>query len=64
MTAMLETIRLLLCPLEVADAEQIQAIFPHWEVVRFLVAACETLSGGLLRPFSVLISFASDGDKS
>jgi ribosomal-protein-alanine N-acetyltransferase len=30
------TERLLLCPLELADAEQIQAIFPHWEIVRFL----------------------------
>ena len=28
--------RLLLRPLELADAEQIQAIFPHWEIVRFL----------------------------
>jgi len=30
------TSRLLLRPLELADAEQIQAIFPHWEIVRFL----------------------------
>ena len=36
MTPTLETLRLLLRPLELADAEQVQAIFPHWEVVRFL----------------------------
>jgi RimJ/RimL family protein N-acetyltransferase len=32
----LETDRLLLCPLELADAEQVQQIFPHWEIVRYL----------------------------
>jgi [ribosomal protein S5]-alanine N-acetyltransferase len=32
----LETERLLLRPLEVADADQAQQIFPHWEVVRYL----------------------------
>jgi ribosomal-protein-alanine N-acetyltransferase len=32
----LETARLVLRPLELADAEQIQRIFPHWDVVRFL----------------------------
>ena len=31
-----ETQRLLLRPLELADAPQIQAEFPHWEIVRFL----------------------------
>src|SRR5665213_134505 len=30
------TSRLLLRPLELADAEQIQVIFPHWEIVRYL----------------------------
>jgi len=30
------TSRLLLRPLELANAEQIQLIFPHWEIVRFL----------------------------
>ena len=30
------TSRLLLCPLEAADADRIQAIFPHWEIVRYL----------------------------
>lgn len=30
------TNRLLLCPLELADAEQIQVLFPHWEIVRYL----------------------------
>ncbi|HEX8926248.1 MAG TPA: GNAT family N-acetyltransferase [Terriglobales bacterium] len=30
------TERLLLCPLELADAEQIQVLFPHWEIVRHL----------------------------
>ena len=32
----LETPRLLLKPLELADAPQIQAIFPRWEIVRYL----------------------------
>ena len=32
----LETDRLLLCPLELADAEQVQQIFPRWEIVRYL----------------------------
>jgi len=32
----LETKRLLLRPLELADAEQIQILFPHWEIVRYL----------------------------
>ena len=31
-----ETQRLLLRPLDLADASQIQEEFPHWEVVRFL----------------------------
>lgn len=34
----LETPRLLLRPLELADAEQTQLIFPHWEIVRHLNA--------------------------
>jgi ribosomal-protein-alanine N-acetyltransferase len=38
MTPALETPRLLLRPLEIADAEQIQALFPHWEIVRYLAA--------------------------
>lgn len=33
---MLETPRLLLRLLELADAAQIQALFPHWEIVRYL----------------------------
>ncbi len=32
----LESARLLLRPLQLADAEQVQRIFPHWEVVRYL----------------------------
>jgi ribosomal-protein-alanine N-acetyltransferase len=32
----LETKRLILRPLELADAEQIQILFPHWEIVRYL----------------------------
>lgn len=31
-----KTSRLILCPLELADAEQIQTIFPRWEIVRYL----------------------------
>lgn len=36
MTPQLETPRLLLRPLELADAAQAQIIFPQWEIVRFL----------------------------
>jgi RimJ/RimL family protein N-acetyltransferase len=36
MTPPLETRRLLLRPLELADAEQTQILFPHWEIVRHL----------------------------
>jgi ribosomal-protein-alanine N-acetyltransferase len=32
----LETSRLLLRPWELADAEQAQLLFPHWEIVRYL----------------------------
>ncbi|MBF7696494.1 GNAT family N-acetyltransferase [Acinetobacter rathckeae] len=33
-----ETENLLLCPLESIDADQIQATFPQWEIVRYLAA--------------------------
>ncbi len=36
MTPTLETARLFLHPIELADAPQIQAIFPHWEIVKYL----------------------------
>ena len=36
MTPPLETPRLLLRPLELADAEQIQKLFPRWEIVKYL----------------------------
>jgi [ribosomal protein S5]-alanine N-acetyltransferase len=36
MTPTLETARLLLRPIELADAPQIQAIFPQWEIVKYL----------------------------
>ena len=36
MTPPLETRRLLLRPAELADAEQTQILFPHWEIVRYL----------------------------
>jgi [ribosomal protein S5]-alanine N-acetyltransferase len=36
MAVRLETARLELRPLELADAEQAQMLFPQWEVVRFL----------------------------
>lgn len=32
----LQTPRLFLRPLEIADAQQAQLLFPHWEIVRFL----------------------------
>jgi len=36
MTPALHTKRLLLKPWEMADAEQIQELFPHWEIVQYL----------------------------
>jgi RimJ/RimL family protein N-acetyltransferase len=36
MTPTLETSRLLLRPLEIADAAEVQILFPHWEIVRYL----------------------------
>jgi ribosomal-protein-alanine N-acetyltransferase len=36
MTPTLETRRLLLRPAELADAEQTQILFPHWDIVRYL----------------------------
>jgi RimJ/RimL family protein N-acetyltransferase len=39
MIVTLETPRLILRPLELADAEQAQKIFPYWEVVRYLSKA-------------------------
>jgi RimJ/RimL family protein N-acetyltransferase len=38
MTPTLETQRLLLRPLTLEDAEPIQAVFPQWEIVRYLNA--------------------------
>jgi ribosomal-protein-alanine N-acetyltransferase len=38
MTAELQSDRLLLRPLQLADAEQIQRLFPQWEIVKFLNA--------------------------
>jgi ribosomal-protein-alanine N-acetyltransferase len=35
-TPMLETARLILCPLQISDADQVQVLFPHWEIVRYL----------------------------
>lgn len=36
MTPELETVRLHLRPLQLADANQTQILFPHWEIVQFL----------------------------
>jgi len=36
MTPTLETPRLLLRPLALADADQVQLLFPHWDIVRYL----------------------------
>lgn len=36
MPPVLETPHLILRPLELADAEQTQQLFPHWEIVRYL----------------------------
>lgn len=38
-TPILETRRLLLRPLTLADSHAIQAIFPNWEIVKFLLSA-------------------------
>jgi [ribosomal protein S5]-alanine N-acetyltransferase len=38
MVPTLETPRLVLRPLELADADQVQQIFPQWEIVRYLNA--------------------------
>ncbi len=38
MTVELETRRLILRPLELGDAARTQALFPHWEIVRYLNA--------------------------
>lgn len=38
MVPTLETRRLILRPLELADAEQAQVLFPQWEIVRYLNA--------------------------
>jgi [ribosomal protein S5]-alanine N-acetyltransferase len=35
-TPEIETPRLLLRPLELADHEQVQLLFPHWEILRYL----------------------------
>ncbi|PYY18181.1 MAG: GNAT family N-acetyltransferase [Acidobacteria bacterium] len=34
----LQTSRLILRPLQLADAEQVQVLFPKWEIVRYLTA--------------------------
>jgi len=36
MPPILETKRLWLQPLQISDSDQIQKLFPHWEIVRFL----------------------------
>ena len=36
MVPVLETPRLVLRPLELADADQVQVLFPRWEIVQFL----------------------------
>jgi len=38
MIPILQTARLILRPMELADAEQIQILFPHWDIVRYLTA--------------------------
>jgi len=35
-TPTLETARLILYPLQISDAYQVQVLFPHWEIVRYL----------------------------
>ena len=38
MTDELTTERLILKPIQLADSEQVQELFPHWEIVKYLVA--------------------------
>ena len=38
MIPVLETRRLILRPLELADAEQVQTLFPTWDTVQYLFA--------------------------
>lgn len=38
MTPILHTARLVLRPVELSDAEAMQRLFPHWEIVRLLAA--------------------------
>jgi [ribosomal protein S5]-alanine N-acetyltransferase len=38
MIATLETQRLILRPLRLADADRTQQLFPHWEIVKHLAA--------------------------
>ena len=38
MITVLETPRLFLRPLELADAAEVQILFPHWEIVRYMSA--------------------------
>jgi RimJ/RimL family protein N-acetyltransferase len=38
MTDVLETERLILCPLQLEDAARAQVLFPHWEIVKYLNA--------------------------
>jgi [ribosomal protein S5]-alanine N-acetyltransferase len=38
MTPIIEAARLVLVPLEVADASQVQILFPHWDVVKYLAS--------------------------
>jgi ribosomal-protein-alanine N-acetyltransferase len=35
----LETLRLILKPLEIADSGQIQSLFADWEILRYLTAS-------------------------
>jgi hypothetical protein len=46
MVPTLETRRLWLRPLELADAEQCQVLFPHWEIVRYLRNKSQFRSAG------------------
>jgi [ribosomal protein S5]-alanine N-acetyltransferase len=38
MSPELRTPRLLLRPIELSDADQVQLLFPHWEIVRYLTS--------------------------
>jgi hypothetical protein len=55
-TPQLSTERLLLQPLVSADAEQIQRVFPRWEIVRYLIGTIPGLIRTMALPSMLIMS--------